>query len=93
MQHLLQCELVVVAGITERHVKNQSRCTQPDLSGAVVQVRVFELSQLSLKFERHLDSQIVEFQVGCSYLKTHSSQCLPACIQACGLHLTTFAHL
>ncbi|KAK9867222.1 hypothetical protein WJX84_009551 [Apatococcus fuscideae] len=26
-------------------------------------VRVFELSQLSLKFERHLDSQIVEFQV------------------------------
>lgn len=27
------------------------------------QVRVFELSELSLKFERHLTSEIVDFQV------------------------------
>jgi len=29
-----------------------------------MQVRCFELSQLSLKFERHLDSEIVDFEVG-----------------------------
>ncbi|XP_030928023.1 ribosome biogenesis protein ENP2-like isoform X1 [Quercus lobata] len=27
------------------------------------QVKVYELSQLSLKFERHLDSEIIDFQV------------------------------
>lgn len=27
------------------------------------QVKVYELSQLSMKFERHLDAQIVQFQV------------------------------
>ena len=39
-----------------------------------VQVRVFELSQLSLKFERHLDSQIVQFQVRLSpFLHPHQA--------------------
>lgn len=28
-----------------------------------LQVRCYELSQLSLKFERHLDSEIVDFEV------------------------------
>ena len=28
-----------------------------------VQVRVYELGQLSLKFERHFDAEIVDFQV------------------------------
>ena len=27
-----------------------------------LQIRVFELSQLSLKFERHFDAEIVDFQ-------------------------------
>jgi ribosome biogenesis protein ENP2 len=27
------------------------------------QIKVYELSQLSMKFERHLDAQIVQFQV------------------------------
>ena len=27
------------------------------------QVKVYELSQLSMKFERHLDSEIIDFQV------------------------------
>ena len=29
-----------------------------------VQVRVYELGQLSLKFERHFDAEIIDFQVG-----------------------------
>lgn len=28
-----------------------------------VQVRVFELGQLGMKFERHLDAEVVDFQV------------------------------
>ena len=28
------------------------------------QVRVFELGQLGMKFERHLDAEVVDFQVG-----------------------------
>ena len=28
------------------------------------QVRVYELGQLGMKFERHLDSEVVDFQVG-----------------------------
>lgn len=36
----------------------------PCLQVGLVQVRVFELGQLSLKFERHLDAEIVDFQVG-----------------------------
>ena len=32
--------------------------------GSALQVRVYELSQLALKFERHLDAEIVDCQVG-----------------------------
>ena len=32
-----------------------------------LQVRCFELSQLSMKFERHLDSEIVDFEVITTY--------------------------
>ena len=28
-----------------------------------MQVRVYELGQLSLKFERHFDAEIIDFQV------------------------------
>lgn len=31
-----------------------------------VQVRVYELGQLGMKFERHLDSEVVDFQVSTS---------------------------
>ena len=34
----------------------------------VLQVRVYELSQLSLKFERHFDAEIVEFQARSQHL-------------------------
>jgi hypothetical protein len=37
-----------------------------DICLFVIQVRCFELSQLSLKFERHLDSEIVDFEVSLS---------------------------
>ena len=29
------------------------------------QVRVYELGQLGMKFERHLDAEVVDFQVSC----------------------------
>ena len=42
-----------------------------------VQVRVYELGQLSLKFERHFDAEIVDFQVP-------SSAAIPLCfLTAC----------
>jgi hypothetical protein len=34
------------------------------LFGMLTQVKVYDLAQLSLKFERHLDAEIVDFQVG-----------------------------
>jgi hypothetical protein len=35
---------------------------------------VYELSELSLKFERHLTSEIVNFQVNLHFISRHSKQ-------------------
>lgn len=46
-----------------------------------LQVRVFELSQLSLKFERHFDAEIVEYQArAAAHLPLHLPRCFVQCI-------------
>ena len=45
-----------------------------------VQVRVYELGQLGMKFERHLDAEVVDFQVCCHYAPRHAHP--PCCLLA-----------
>ena len=70
-----------------------------------VQVRVYELGQLSLKFERHFDAEIVDFQVfpsarasfsavSDSLLASHSSQQQPLsrCQRSCAHSVRRIEH-
>ena len=42
-----------------------------------VQVRVYELDQLSMKFERHFDAEIVDFQANQSYFAGAQCSLMP----------------
>jgi ribosome biogenesis protein ENP2 len=53
------------------------------------QVRVYELSELSLKFERHLTSEIVNFQVDPYFISLHLKQ-FCCCWAECHIIQNTF---
>jgi hypothetical protein len=56
------------------------------------QVRVYELSELSLKFERHLTSEIVNFQVDLDFISLHLKQ-FCCCWAECHIIQNTFGKI